>query len=36
MNAFARGALLLFTAVTVAVATTVTTLYGQSRVIGVV
>lgn len=32
MNAFARGALLLFTAVTVAVATTVTTLYGQSQV----
>jgi hypothetical protein len=32
MNAFARGALLLFTAITVAVATTVTTLYGQSQV----
>ncbi|HWW74183.1 MAG TPA: hypothetical protein VNZ44_02235, partial [Pyrinomonadaceae bacterium] len=32
MNAFARGALLLFTAVTVAVATTVTTLYGQGQV----
>ena len=32
MKPYARGALLLFTAVTVAVATAVTTLYGQSQV----